>query len=71
MELYDDMANTTIMRMKFTHDFLAWKANCQVIRKLEEKRNLENSQKDYTQFLLDELSQLDLKTLIILFMNLP
>ena len=61
MELYDDMANTTIMRMKFTHDFLAWKANCQVIRKLEEKRNLENSQKDYTQFLLDELSQLDLK----------
>jgi DNA repair protein RecN (Recombination protein N) len=61
MELYDDMANTTIMRMKFTHDFLAWKANCQVIRKLEEKRNLENSQKDYTQFLLDELNQLDLK----------
>jgi DNA repair protein RecN (Recombination protein N) len=61
MELYDDMADTTIMRMKFTHDFLAWKANCQVIRKLEEKRNLENSQKDYTQFLLDELSQLDLK----------
>ena len=61
MELYDDMANTTIMRMKFTHDFLAWKANCQAIRKLEEKRNLENSQKDYTQFLLDELSQLDLK----------
>ena len=61
MELYDDMANTTIMRMKFTHDFLAWKANCQVIRKLEEKRNLENSQKDYTQFLLDELSQLELK----------
>jgi DNA repair protein RecN (Recombination protein N) len=47
--------------MKFTHDFLAWKANCQVIRKLEEKRNLENSQKDYTQFLLDELNQLDLK----------
>ena len=61
MELYDDMADTSIMRMKFTHDFLAWKANCQVIRKLEEKRNLENSQKDYTQFLLDELSQLDLK----------
>ena len=61
MELYDDMADTTTMRMKFTHDFLAWKANCQVIRKLEEKRNLENSQKDYTQFLLDELSQLDLK----------
>ena len=61
MELYDDMADTTFMRMKFTHDFLAWKANCQVIRKLEEKRNLENSQKDYTQFLLDELSQLDLK----------
>ena len=61
MELYDDMANTSSMRMKFTHDFLAWKANCQVIRKLEEKRNLENSQKDYTQFLLDELSQLDLK----------
>jgi DNA repair protein RecN (Recombination protein N) len=61
MELYDDMADTTSMRMKFTHDFLAWKANCQVIRKLEEKRNLENSQKDYTQFLLDELSQLDLK----------
>ena len=61
MELYDDMADTTSMRMKFLHDFLAWKANCQVIRKLEEKRNLENSQKDYTQFLLDELSQLDLK----------
>jgi DNA repair protein RecN (Recombination protein N) len=61
MELYDDMADTSIMRMKFTHDFLAWKTNCQVIRKLEEKRNLENSQKDYTQFLLDELSQLDLK----------
>ena len=61
MELYDDMADTTSMRMKFSHDFLAWKANCQVIRKLEEKRNLENSQKDYTQFLLDELSQLDLK----------
>ena len=61
MELYDDMADTTFMRMKFTHDFLAWKTNCQVIRKLEEKRNLENSQKDYTQFLLDELSQLDLK----------
>lgn len=61
MELYDDMADTTFLRMKFTHDFLAWKANCQVIRKLEEKRNLENSQKDYTQFLLDELSQLDLK----------
>ena len=61
MELYDDMADTTSMRMKFLHDFLAWKANCQVIRKLEEKRNLENSQKDYTQFLLDELGQLDLK----------
>ena len=61
MELYDDMADTTTMRMKFLNDFLAWKANCQVIRKLEEKRNLENSQKDYTQFLLDELSQLDLK----------
>ena len=61
MELYDDMADTTSMRMKFLNDFLAWKANCQVIRKLEEKRNLENSQKDYTQFLLDELSQLDLK----------
>ena len=61
MELYDDMADTTFMRMKFTHDFLAWKTNGQVIRKLEEKRNLENSQKDYTQFLLDELSQLDLK----------
>ncbi len=61
MELYDDMADTTSMRMKFLHDFLTWKANCQVIRKLEEKRNLENSQKDYTQFLLDELSQLDLK----------
>ena len=61
MELYDDMADTTTMRMKFLNDFLAWKANFQVIRKLEEKRNLENSQKDYTQFLLDELGQLDLK----------
>lgn len=60
MELFDDMANTSLLRKKYTKAYLSWKSNNLLLSKLEEKRTALLKQNDYNQFLLEELAQLDL-----------
>jgi len=60
MELFDDMANTSVLRKKYTKNFLNWKSSNLLLSKLEEKRTELLKQNDYNQFLLEELAQLDL-----------
>ena len=60
MELFDDMANTSLLRKKYTKNFLNWKSSNLLLSKLEEKRTELLKQNDYNQFLLEELAQLDL-----------
>ncbi len=60
MELFDDMANTSLLRKKYTKNYLNWKSSNLLLSKLEEKRTELLKQNDYNQFLLEELAQLDL-----------
>ena len=60
MELFDDMANTSVLRKQYTKKFLTWKSSNLLLSKLEEKRSELLKQNDYNQFLLEELAQLDL-----------
>ena len=60
MELFDDMANTSLLRKKYTKAYISWKSNNLLLSKLEEKRTALLKQNDYNQFLLEELAQLDL-----------
>ena len=60
MELFDDMANTSLLRKQYTKNFLSWKSSNLLLSKLEEKRTELLKQNDYNQFLLEELTQLDL-----------
>ena len=60
MELFDDMANTSLLRKQYTKNFLSWKSSNLLLSKLEEKRTELLKQNDYNQFLLEELAQLDL-----------
>ena len=60
MELFDDMANSSLLRKQYTKNFLSWKSSNLLLSKLEEKRTELLKQNDYNQFLLEELTQLDL-----------
>ena len=60
MELFDDMANSSLLRKQYTKNFLSWKSSNLLLSKLEEKRTELLKQNDYNQFLLEELAQLDL-----------
>lgn len=60
IELFDDMADTSTLRMNYTKDYHSWKSTCITIQKLEEKRREQDLQNDYNLYLLDELGQLEL-----------
>ena len=62
MELFDDMANTALLRKKYNKEYLSWKLNLTTLSKLAEKRKELDKQSDYNQFLIEELSQLELTT---------
>ena len=62
MELFDDMANTALLRKKYNKQYLCWKLNLTTLSKLAEKRKELDKQSDYNQFLIEELSQLELTT---------
>lgn len=60
IELFDDMADTSTLRLNYTKDFLSWKSTSNTIQKLEEKRREQDLQNDYNLYLLEELGQLEL-----------
>ncbi len=62
MELFDDMANTALLRKKYNKEYLSWKLSLTTLSKLAEKRKELDKQSDYNQFLIEELSQLELAT---------
>ena len=62
MELFDDMANTALLRKKYNKEYLSWKLSLTTLSKLAEKRKELDKQSDYNQFLIEELSQLELTT---------
>lgn len=60
IELFDDMADTSTLRLNYTKDYLSWKSTSYTIQKLEEKRREQDLQNDYNLYLLEELGQLEL-----------
>lgn len=60
IELFDDMADTSTLRLNYTKDYLSWKSTSNTIQKLEEKRREQDLQNDYNLYLLEELGQLEL-----------
>ena len=60
IELFDDMADTSTLRMNYTKEYHSWKSTSNTIQKLEEKRREQDLQNDYNLYLLEELGQLEL-----------